>query len=138
MKVRVPFSAPGFDPVQGASRKWTPLAASFWPIARLRLGETVLQSAITESLAAPFDQAVLAEHHLFRHRRIADAQEDRLGSFGHFLGRGTSPALAFGRQGDGLGGGIRPERHLVTGLEQMPSHRGSHDAQTEETEFCHP
>jgi hypothetical protein len=45
--VSVPFSAPGFEPVQGASKKWAPLAANIAPISTLSAGDTVLQSAVT-------------------------------------------------------------------------------------------
>ena len=53
MNVSVPPSAPGFDPVHGASRKWKPLFASFEPIARLDDGETVLASTTTAPAFAP-------------------------------------------------------------------------------------
>ena len=55
------FSAPGFDPVQGASRKCAPLAANAAPISLLTAGEMVLQSAMIASLAHAFDQAVRSE-----------------------------------------------------------------------------
>src|SRR5580704_13178816 len=53
MKVRVPLIAPGVEPVQGASRKWIPLALSFSPMPRLALGEIVLASAATVPGLAP-------------------------------------------------------------------------------------
>ena len=37
MKVSVPPSAPGFDPVHGTSRNWICFSASFSPIRRLEL-----------------------------------------------------------------------------------------------------
>ncbi len=45
--------APGVEPVQGASRKWIPLAASFSPMPRLAEGEMVLASATTVPGFAP-------------------------------------------------------------------------------------
>src|SRR5262245_60458320 len=48
MKVRVPPSAPGFEPVQGASRKSMPFLASAVAILRLADGETVLASTTTD------------------------------------------------------------------------------------------
>src|SRR5260370_28232484 len=53
IKVRVPFSAPAFEPVQGASRKSMPDTNSFSAIWRLSLGEIVLQSAMTRPFFAP-------------------------------------------------------------------------------------
>src|ERR1700761_8648408 len=52
MKVRVPASAPPFDPVQGASRNAMPFSASSAAMARLADGETVLQSTMVDPLAA--------------------------------------------------------------------------------------
>ncbi len=43
----MPFSAPGFDPVHGASRNLIPKAASSVPISRLMLGDIVLASTTT-------------------------------------------------------------------------------------------
>ncbi len=53
MNVSVPFSAPGFDPVQGASRKCAPLAANAEPISRLTAGAMVLQSAMIAPVRTP-------------------------------------------------------------------------------------
>src|SRR5579862_9256652 len=53
IKVSVPPVAPGVEPVQGASRKCTPLAVSLAPILRLALGEMVEASAITLPACAP-------------------------------------------------------------------------------------
>ena len=75
----MPPLAPGVEPVQGASRKSTPLAFSASPILRLSLGLMVLQSATTVPGLAPWISAVLAQDHLLRHGGIADAEEDALG-----------------------------------------------------------
>src|SRR5579871_7010004 len=53
IKVNVPPVAPGVDPVQGTSRNWIFLAASFLPISRLAEGEIVLASATTVPGLAP-------------------------------------------------------------------------------------
>src|SRR6202522_2266479 len=53
MKVSVPLIAPGVDPVQGASRKWMPLAFSFSPMSRLPEGAMVLASAAIVPGLAP-------------------------------------------------------------------------------------
>ena len=47
MNVSVAFSAPGFEPVQGASRKWAPLAREGLADLDAAAGEMVLQSAVT-------------------------------------------------------------------------------------------
>src|SRR5882757_425004 len=53
IKVSVPFSAPAFEPVQGASRKSMPDADNSSAIWRLSFGEIVLQSAMTRPFFAP-------------------------------------------------------------------------------------
>src|SRR5687767_7438697 len=53
MKVRAPFSAPGLEPVQGAPRKPTPLAASASPTLILDDGVTVEASTTTDPGFAP-------------------------------------------------------------------------------------
>jgi hypothetical protein len=71
MNVSVPPSAPGLEPVQGASRKSTPFAASARPISRLALGAMVLASATTVPRRAPSIEAVLAQDRLARHGGVA-------------------------------------------------------------------
>ena len=53
MKVKVPPSAPGVEPVHGASRKSTPRARRATPIVRLSLGLMVLASTTTVPGLAP-------------------------------------------------------------------------------------
>src|SRR5215469_15672804 len=53
MKVRVPDSAPGVEPVHGASRNSRPLDLRASPIARLSAGPIVLASATTVLGFAP-------------------------------------------------------------------------------------
>src|ERR1035437_8943539 len=53
MNVRLPLSAPGVDPVIGASRKSTPLALRAWPMWRLWLTAMVLQSTTTDPERMP-------------------------------------------------------------------------------------
>src|SRR6266478_5652588 len=53
MNVNVAFSAPGFDPVHGASKNCAPLAVNAAPISFDTAGAMVLQSAVTLPLRTP-------------------------------------------------------------------------------------
>ena len=53
MNVSVPFSAPAFEPVHGASRKSIFFSASSFAMHELSSGETVLQSTTTNPACAP-------------------------------------------------------------------------------------
>ena len=58
MNVSVAFSAPGFEPVQGVSRKCAFFFENASPISTLTVGEMVLQSAMMLSGANAFDQSI--------------------------------------------------------------------------------
>src|ERR1700733_2230586 len=52
MNVSVPFSAPAFEPVHGASRKSIFFSASSFAMHELSCGDTVLQSTMTNPACA--------------------------------------------------------------------------------------
>ncbi len=103
-----------------------PLAFSASPILRLSLGLMVLASATTVPGLAPWMTPSLAEDHFLGHLGVADAEEDAIG-IGRDLGRRVaSLALFFGRQFARLFAGVRPERDLVAGAQQVAGHGVAH------------
>ena len=87
--------------------------------------------------AGALDDAIGAEDHLLGHGGVADAEEDAVGVLRHLLGCTAEPALFGGGQFPRLGGGVRPERHFVSGAQQVARHRVAHDSESEKAEFCH-
>ena len=104
---------------------------------RLPLGEMVLASATMVPWLGAFDDAVRAEDDLLGHGGVADAEEDAVGVLRHLLGCSAEPALFGGGQFFGLGGGVRPERHLVSGAKQIARHGIAHDSESEKSQLCH-
>ena len=106
------------------------------PIRRLTAGETVLASTTTCRALRP-GSAVRAEDDLLGHGAVADAKKDALG-----LARPPPPASrrrcpSGAGQFARLRRGMRPQRHLVSRLQQIARHGVSHDAEAEKSEFCH-
>ena len=106
--------APGVEPVQGASRKWMPLARQL--LADRAAGGRGDGAGVGDdgSRLRALDHAVRSDQHFFRHLRVADADEDELGLFGHLLGRIASDRFFLFRELLRFARGVRPHRHLMT------------------------
>ena len=86
IKVRVPPLAPGVEPVQGASRKSTPLAFKRLSDLAARAGADGAGIGYHRSGPRAVDDAVGSQDDLLRHGGIADAEEDAVGVLGHLRG----------------------------------------------------
>ena len=124
MKVRVPFSAPGVEPVQGASRKSMPLLAKRVADARgWRSGEMVLASTTTAPGLRAFDDAV-GPRMTLRDMAVLPTHRNTHSEFARGLGGSRAEAAASPRRRAGrLASVVRPQGHVVAGAQKIAGHR---------------
>ena len=137
MKVRVPPSAPGVEPVQGASRKSTPLASQRLPDLAALAGAD--GAGVRHHAARPgaFDEAVGAEDDLAGHGGIADAEEHAIRLAGDLAWR-LAECTTLGRcQLARFIGVVGPQSHLVAGAKEVAGHRVAHQPQTKKAQIRH-
>ena len=129
--------APGVDPVQGASRKWMPLALSFSPMPRLAVGEMVLASATTVPGLAP-SMTPFGPVNTSSDMRVSPTQAKTKSACSATC-LGVCASDRFFLRGELLrfARGVRPDRHLMTGARQIPRHRITHETQSKKSKLCH-
>jgi len=83
------------------------------------------------------DDAVRPEDDFAGHICISNAEENVVGIFRHLARCMAEEAFLFGRQLAGFTGGVRPQRHFVSGAKKVAGHRVAHESQSQESKFCH-
>ncbi len=74
-----------------------------------------------------------AEDDVGGHCGVADAEEDDVGVFRHFLRGGAELAFLGVGQFCGLGGGVGPDGDFVSGAEEVAGHGVAHESKSEKS-----
>ena len=137
MKVRFPLSAPGVEPVQGASSISTPFRLRIAPIFRLSLGLIVLASATTVPSRPPAPTPS-GPRMTVRAICVSPTQRNTQSAFSATsFGVAQQSALLGLRQLACLFASVRPQGDLVPRAEQVARHRVTHQTESEESKSRH-